>query len=179
MYHFDVKGSLDSMVILVDTREQDTPSLRRRLELMKCPWERQKLDFGDYSAKCRLPDGEWLDLSPKVAVERKMSFDELCACFCRGRQRFTREFERAREAGAAVYLLIENASWENALAGKYRSKMNPKSFIASMTAWLARYRCQLIFCKSETTGVLIHEILYRELKEVLESKGGIQADEVC
>lgn len=174
-----MKRSLDSMVILVDTREQDTHSLRRRLELMNCPWERQKLDFGDYSAKCRLPNGEWLDLSPKVAVERKMSFDELCACFCRGRQRFTREFERAREAGAVVYLLIENASWENALAGKYRSKMNPKSFIASMTSWLARYRCQLIFCKSETTGVLIHEILYRELKEVLESKGGIQADEVC
>ena len=168
-----MKRSLDSMVILVDTREQDTPSLRRRLELMNCPWERQKLDFGDYSAKCRLPDGEWLDLSPKVAVERKMSFDELCACFCRGRQRFTREFERARKAGATVYLLIENASWE------YRSQMNPKSFIASMTAWLARYRCQLIFCKSETTGILIHEILYRELKEVLESKGGIQADEVC
>ena len=155
-----MKRSLDSMVILVDTREQDTPSLRRRLELMNCPWERQKLDFGDYSAKCRLPDGE-------------------CACFCRGRQRFTREFERARKAGATVYLLIENASWENAFAGKYRSQMNPKSFIASMTAWLARYRCQLIFCKSETTGILIHEILYRELKEVLESKGGIQADEVC
>ena len=92
-----MKRSLDSMVILVDTREQDTTSLRRRLELMNCPWERQKLDFGDYSAKCRLPNGEWLDLSPKVAVERKMSFDELCACFCRGRQRFTREFERARE----------------------------------------------------------------------------------
>ena len=53
--------------------------------------------------------------------------------------------------------------------GKYRSKMNPKSFVASITAWLARYRCQVIFCKAETTGVLIHEILYRELKEVLES----------
>ena len=169
MDHFDVKRSLAIMVILVDTREQDTPSLRRRLELIKCPWERQKLDFGDYSAKCRLPDGEWLDLSPKVAVERKMSFDELCACFCRGRQRFTREFERARKAGATCYLLIETASCKNAFAGKYHSKMNPKSFIASMTAWRARYRCQLIFCKSETTGVLIHEILYRELKEVLES----------
>lgn len=164
-----MKRSLDSMVILVDTREQDTPSLRRRLELTGRPWERKKLDFGDYSAKCRLPDGEWLDLSPRVAVERKMSFDELCACFCRGRGRFTREFERAKAAGAAVYLLIENASWENALAGKYRSRMNPKSFVASITAWLARYRCQVIFCKAETTGVLIHEILYRELKEVLES----------
>lgn len=174
-----MKRSLDSMVILVDTREQDTPSLHRRLEFAGCPWERKKLDFGDYSAKCRLPDGEWLDLSPRVAVERKMSFDELCACFCRGRGRFTREFERAKAAGAAVYLLIENASWENALAGKYRSKMNPKSFVASITAWLARYRCQVIFCKAETTGVLIHEILYRELKEVLESEGGILTDEVC
>ena len=167
MDHFDVKRSLDSMVILVDTREQDTPSLRRRLELMNCPWERQKLDFGDYSAKCRLPDGEWLDLSPKVAVERKMSFDELCACFCRGSSALPESLSGPEKQEHRLPVNRKRLLG-NAFAGKYRSQMNPKSFIASMTAWLARYRCQLIFCKSETTGILIHEILYRELKEVLE-----------
>ena len=45
MHPVEAKAVLDSMVILVDTREQDTPRLRLRLRRMGCPWERQKLDF--------------------------------------------------------------------------------------------------------------------------------------
>lgn len=152
------------MTVLVDTREQDTPRLRKRLSTMSCPWVRQKLDFGDYSAKC-----EVLDLSGSVCIERKMNLDELCDCYGKGRGRFKREFERAREAGAKVYLLIEGASWEKAYQGKYRSKMSPQSLIASMQAWLARYECQILFCDPDTSGKLIHDVLYRELKERLEA----------
>jgi ERCC4-type nuclease len=136
---------------------------------MGCAYERHKLDFGDYSAKFPLPDGEWLDLSSAVCVERKMNLDELCACYCNGRPRFVREFERAKESGAKVYLLIENASWEMAYQGNYRSKMEAKALVASLCAWLARYNCQLIFCKQQISGELIHELLYREGKERLEA----------
>jgi hypothetical protein len=40
--------------------------------------------------------------------------------------------------------------------------------MASITAWMARYDCKVIFCKQEISGALIKEILYRELKERLE-----------
>lgn len=156
------------MVCLVDTREQDTPRLRARLENIGCTYEREKLDFGDYSAKFPLPDGEWLSLKNRVAVERKMHLDELANCYCKGRKRFSNEFERAKEANAKTYLLIENADFEKLYNGKYRSQMLPQSFTASLLAWLARYNCQLLFCKAETTGRLIHDILYREGKEILE-----------
>lgn len=104
MHPVEQKTVLDSMVILVDTREQDTPRLRLRLKKMECPYERQKLDFGDYSAKFRLPAGDWLDMSCRVAVERKMSLDELCQCYTRGRDRFTREFERAADALSLIHI---------------------------------------------------------------------------
>ena len=149
---------------LVDTREQDTPLFRKRMQNLGVPFERQKLDFGDYSVKC-----DRADLSESVSVERKMGIDELCNCFCKDRKRFEREFERAKKAGAKVYLLVEDASWEQAYSGKYRSKMAPASLVASMQAWLARYNCQIIMCKQETSGKLIHDILYRELKEHLEA----------
>ena len=78
---------------------------------MNCPYERCKLDFGDYSAK--FPVGEdWITLN--VAVERKMDFGELAQCFCKGRARFAREFDRAKEKNAKIYLLIENCSWADA-----------------------------------------------------------------
>lgn len=164
MHPVEVKTALDSMVCLVDTREQDTPRLRARLRDIGCPWERKKLDFGDYSVRC-----DCLDLSVSIAIERKMSMDELCSCYCKDRKRFEREFDRARQSGAKIYLLVEDGSWEDAYAGKYRSHMSPASLVASMQAWLARYNCQLIFCQPETSGRLIHDILYRELKEALEN----------
>lgn len=163
MHPVEVKSALESMVCLVDTREQDTPRLRARLKEIGCPWERKKLNFGDYSVKC-----DAIDLSETIAVERKMDLDELCNCYCKERKRFEREFERAKQSGAKVYLLVEDGSWEDAYSGKYRSRMSPESLVASIQAWLARYNCQVIFCQPQTTGRLIRDILYRELKEALE-----------
>lgn len=97
-----------------------------------------------------------------------MSLDELAACFCKGRSRFTKEFERARENDARIYLIVENASWENLLNGKYRTKMDAKAYTASVIAFMVRYNLNIIFCKEETSGDLIKEILYRDLKERLE-----------
>ena len=155
------------MVILVDTREQPSDRARKRYESFKCPYRRQKLDFGDYSAEFTLPGGEVVIL--KAAIERKMNLEELSTCLTRDRDRFRREFERARDAGASVYLLVENATWENLINGKYRTKFNKNAFLASITAWIARYNLKPVFCKAETSGRLIKEILYREMKQKLEA----------
>lgn len=165
---FEIDEALDGMVCLVDTREQDTPRLRARLEQMNCPNERFKLSFGDYSAKFKLPNGDYFSLANKVCIERKMHIDELCNCYCQSRQRFTKEFVRAADSGAKVYLLVEDASWEKIYSGKYKSQMRESALVASILAWCARYNCIPIFCKPETSGALIKDILYREGKERME-----------
>lgn len=167
MHPIEVNRALEAMAVLVDTREQDTPRLRARLKQMGCPYERVKLDFGDYSARF----GDVLDLSQFVAIERKMSLDELAMCYTSQRKRFTAEFERARDAAAKIYLLIESASWEKVYAGDYRSRMTTQAMAASMLAWLARYDCQILMCQPNQSGRLIHDILYREGKERLEAMG--------
>lgn len=163
----EVKDALETLKILVDTREQDTKAFRRRLEVIGLPHERRKLDFGDYSA-CITLNGAEMSFERIFCIERKMSLDELCMCYGKDRGRFSREFERAREAGAKTYLLVENATIENAINGKYKSRINKNAFTASLFAWLARYDCQLIFCKAESTPRVIKEIIYREVKERLE-----------
>lgn len=168
MTPFEVSEALERLILLVDTREQDTISFRRRVKEVGLPWERRKLDFGDYSMRVELEDGNEVDFSPTVAIERKMSLDELCQCYGKERKRFQREFLRAKKAGAKLYLLIENGSWEKALSGEYRSRMQPQALTASLTAWLARYDCQVLFCQAKSTPRLIREIIYREAKERLE-----------
>lgn len=163
MNPFEVNAALKSMVILWDTREQQTPRAKKRLEQIQVPIERVALSFGDYSAKC-----DALDLRDSVAIERKMDLTELAHCYCQDRERFTREFERAKESGAKLYLLIENGSLDDAYSGHYRARVHPASLTASILAWLARYDCQILFCSANNTGKVVHDVLYRELKERLE-----------
>lgn len=166
--NFEIDRCIESMVLLVDTREQPTKRLNDRLETTGLPYERRKLDSGDYSCMCALPGGEVLDFSSRVVIERKMNLDELCMCFGKERPRFECEFERAAEAGTKVYLLVEGDNWEKAYNGKYRSLLKPQALVASIDAFRARYGMQLDFCKPETTGKLIRDILHRELKEYLQ-----------
>ena len=171
MHPVEVEQALDTLTILVDTREQPTEQAKRRYASFGCPWERQKLNAGDYSAVVMLPNGEPFSLADKVVIERKMGYAELCQCYTHDRGRFEREFERAKQASTKVYLLVEWATWEAAYNGKYRSKMQPKALVASMLAWAARYDCHLLMCKPETSGRLIRDVLYREMKERLMAFG--------
>lgn len=157
---------MKTFTIWVDSREQKTDKAKIRYKQFGCPYKREKLDFGDYGAVVYLPDGKQY-LIP-VKVERKMNLSEICGNFTHERERFTREFERAKNAGEKIILLIENSSWEMIYSHKYRSQMSPAALVASLAAWLARYNCQVIMCKSETSGKLIRDILYREAKEAVE-----------
>lgn len=169
MDNFEIDRTLESIKLLVDTREQPTARYKKRIEQIGLPHKRRKLNYGDYSCECILPDGTVLDFSDKVVIERKMNLDEICMCYGKERKRFEKEFERAKADGCKVYLLIEGGSWEKSYNGKYRSLLNPTALTASLNAFRARYGMQLDFCKEETTGRLIHDILYRELKEYLRN----------
>lgn len=170
--NFEIKRMLNSMIILVDTREQDTPAYRKRLEGFGCPSERYKLDYGDYSAAYTDENGEKVYINKVVAIERKMNLDELCSCFTKGRQRFEREFIRAKNDGAKIHLLVESGSYEKMFGGMYRSLLTPDALTASYLAWSERYNLQLHFCREETTPKLIYKILYYALKNHLENLEG-------
>ena len=164
---FEIKESLSTFRVIADTREQSTARAKERFESFGVPVQRATLYYCDYCGNITLPDGsELLDvtqtLRPQCCIERKMSLDELAACFTRGRARFRREFERATEAGAKVYLLVEGASWEALNNHRYRSKYNPEAFRASLIAWSIRYDMTPVFCKADSSGALIREILFRD-----------------
>lgn len=170
------------MKIVIDTREKKTEEYQRRLEEMNCPYEQRKLEYGDYSCTATLPNGEVLDLSHKVVIERKQNLDEIIENFLdkqsiqeqegRRTNRFQRELLKAKQDSCKMYVIIENATWEHAFYGKYRSQIHPNAFIAFLLSNTIRYDLRILFCKTETTGKLIKSILYRELKEYLEQKEG-------
>lgn len=168
----EVEQVLDSMIILRDTREQDTARARRRYKAFGLPCEKSVLDYGDYTYNAKLSSGRMLfdqsgRIHPLCAIERKMNLDELAGCFTHDRKRFENEMIRCQLHGGRMFLLIEDGTWELLMLGKYRSRFRSKAFLASLTAWMVRYDLQVIFCKEDSSPTLIREILYRDLKERL------------
>ena len=172
LHPVEIQNALDTMVVLIDTREQDTPAFRRRVSRLPCKWRREMCSFGDYSAACTLPDESPFSLNGTVAIERKMSLDELSRNYTVARKRFEREFGRMMDAGGKLYLMVENASWERVYGHKYKTRFDPKAYAASLCAWMARYDTPIVFCQPETAPALIYQILYREMRERLTKWDG-------
>src|SRR4051794_40609892 len=86
------KVLLSSIVILIDSREQENKHIIEYLMSKQIPFKEKKLDYGDYSAY--LPKNEDLgiirDLYVPAAIERKNSVDELVSTI-KERTRFENE----------------------------------------------------------------------------------------
>lgn len=172
MEYLDMREALESIEIIVDSREQPSSQAKKRYKAFGCPYRRQTMSYGDYTYNFRLNGKELIDQSETVyadcIIERKASLEELSSNLTHGRARFMREFTKARENGASIYLLIENSDLKSIYAGHYNTHFDKKAYFASFIAFLARYHIQPVFCPAELSGRVIYEILYRELKERLE-----------
>ena len=158
----DLADALHELRIIVDTREQVNGHVTDYFTKHGVNWFNRKLDIGDYSAQL----GE--DTFEKsVVIERKHNLDELCANMTADRDRFEREFLRAKAYNTKVFLLIEEASWNDVFIGNYRSKLSPKSLLASLLSWQTRFNVTIIFTGKANTGALIHGILYYAVREHL------------
>lgn len=172
MEYLDITEALESIEIIVDSREQPSEQAEKRYKAFGCPYRRQTLSYGDYTYNFRLNGKELIDPDKTVCadciIERKASLEELSSNLTHSRDRFMREFTKARDNGASIYLLVENSDLKSIYAGHYRTHFDKNAYFASFIAFLARYHIQPIFCPAEMSGRVIYEILYRELKDRLE-----------
>ena len=162
--HWTDKGlaeELKKLTILCDTREQDR-HVSEWFDKNKVPCITRKLDTGDYSAQ--LGD---LSMEREIVVERKRNLDEICGNFTVDRERFEREFMRAKAYGTKVVLIVENATWSDIFLGNYRSKVSTKSLMGSLLSWMVRFNITVLFCKPEETARIMWGIFYYYAKEKL------------
>lgn len=156
---------LDDMVIICDSREQKNQHILEYLKTNNIPYIIDKLDTADYTFI--LPSYPELNLDKHFLVERKNSLSELAGNFTKGRDRFKREFERAESN--KIHLVVETATFRKLFNGSYRSKFNPKSYLASLLTWNIRYDCPVWFAETKESPTLIYAILFYELKEFLNN----------
>ena len=166
----EIEKSLKSIVIQVDTREKKRGHIRAALEELGCHYVSQKLDFGDYSYRYTRPDGTEEGCSGQIAVERKANLDEICGNFTYGRDRFEREFQRAREKGAEVHLLVEDANWGKIKNHMYLSRLNPAALQGNLLSWVFRYDLRLWYNTTALAGEFIYKLFRYHLRNKLQQE---------
>lgn len=163
----ELNEELSKLTVIADSREQINNHITGYLDSKGIPCITRKLDTGDYS--CQIGDKS---LEETVCIERKHGLDEIAGNITQGRDRFEREFLRAKAYGTKVFLIIENASWDDIYLQNYRSKLSPKSFLGTLLSWQVKFNITIIFCDKRNTPKLLYGILYYYAREVLLHQNG-------
>ena len=159
-----------SKYVIVDSREKPK-AIERTLQYFSdhgIEYEVSKLLFGDYM--------DWN--RPGVVVDRKQNIAELAKNCTVEHERFRREMEKARKAGAVLVVLVEQnrykdrGDWvevdsiEDLLRwSSPHTMVRGEKVYRVLASWTAKYPLRVEFCDKRSTGRRIAEILYRDENE--------------
>ena len=160
-----------SKYVIVDSREKPK-AIERTLQYFSdhgIEYEVSKLLFGDYM--------DWN--RPGVVVDRKQNIAELAKNCTVEHERFRREMEKARKAGATLVILVEQNRYKD--RGEWvevdsiedllrwsspHTMVRGEKVFRVLAYWTAKYPLRVVFCDKRSTGRKIVEILYSDENEL-------------
>lgn len=156
--------------LVIDTREKPKAieHIIKYFEHKGIKYVRSKMLFGDYMDYNR----------PDIVIDRKQNIAELAKNCTVEHERFRREIERARDAGATLYILVEqNLYYDRGEHVKVKliedllrwrgihTMVTGEKIYRVLVSWLAKYPLKIVFCSKQSTGAKIYKILYGDDNE--------------
>ena len=158
------------MYVLVDSREKPK-AITKILDYFNrncIQYDVSKLLFGDYMNYN----------NPRIVVGRKQNIAELAKNCTSEHERFRREMEKAKKAGATLVILVEQnrykdrGSWVDVNGiTDLMTWSSPHTMIKGervfriLYSWMAKYPIRVEFCDKRSTGRRIIEIINGETNE--------------
>lgn len=166
----ELKKLLDTLTIVVDTRENVNDHILRYLHEKKIPHVNKKLDTGDYSAMIpKNPElGIMRDIYLDACLERKNSVDEITGNLQKDtRKAFENELIRSKDK-PFVLICEDLEGYEKILRGDYRSRYDPKALLGTLKTFEARYGFNIVFMDKKFSGNYIYHHFYYYAREYLK-----------
>ncbi|MFG6366861.1 MAG: ERCC4 domain-containing protein [Lachnospiraceae bacterium] len=166
----EIKRLTRQMVILVDSREKKNSHILDYFRKQKIPFQLEKLEYGDYSFMIPASaTGEDIFFHRDCVIERKASLEELSGNLAQERERFEKEFLKAGNDGAKMYLMIEaSGGYSDIIGHKYRTEFTPAAYMASLKTFEHRFDANIQFISSEYAGYYIVSTFQYFAREVLK-----------
>lgn len=168
-------------LMLVDTREKAKAieSILKHFEENGIEYESTKLLFGDYR-----------DYNiPSIVIDRKQNIAELAKNCTADHERFRRELERVKKAGAELVLLVEQNRYKDRtnwihvkeiadllLWSSPHTKVRGERVFRILSSWMYRYPLRVEFCDKRSTGRRIVEIIYGNTTGQLHDNSRVHAN---
>lgn len=157
---------MKNRLMLVDSREKAKAieSILKHFEENGIEYVSTKLLFGDYADYNR----------PGIVIDRKQNIAELAKNCTADHERFRRELERVKKAGATLVLLVEQNRYKDRtnwirvkeiadllLWSSPHTKVRGERVFRILSSWMYRYPLRVEFCDKRSTGRRILEIIYK------------------
>lgn len=154
-------------LLLIDTREkpQAIKPILDYFDSVGVEHVSTKLLFGDYMDYNR----------PSLVIDRKRNIAELAKNCTIDHERFRRELERVKKAGATLIVLVEQNRYKDRdkwirvetiqdllLWSSPHTKVRGEKVFRILSSWIYKYPLQVEFCDRRSTGKRIKEIIYDE-----------------
>lgn len=168
-------------LMLVDTREKAKAiqNILAYFEDQNIEYESTKLLFGDYR-----------DYNiPNIVIDRKQNVAELAKNCTADHERFRRELERVKKAGATLVLLVEQNRYKDRtnwihvkeiadllLWSSPHTKVRGERVFRILSSWMYRYPLRVEFCDKRSTGRRIVEIIYGNTTGQLHDNSRVHAN---
>ena len=154
-----------SRYIIIDSREKPKAiqKILAHFDAENIPHETSKLLFGDY-----------MDYNnPGLVIDRKQNIQELAKNCTAEHERFKREMERAKKAGATLIILVEQNRYKD--RGKWirinsiedlllwsspHTMVTGEKVYRVLASWGAKWPIRVEFCDKRETGKRILDLLY-------------------
>lgn len=159
-------GKVLPKLLLVDTREKPK-AIKPILDYFDSKGIQHvstKLLFGDYADYNR----------PSLVVDRKRNIAELAKNCTSDHERFRRELERVKAAGATLVVLVEQNRYKDRenwikvegiedllLWSSPHTKIRGERIFRVLSSWTYKYPLRVEFCDRRSTGKRIEQIIYK------------------
>lgn len=165
----EITELVKSMVILIDTREQNCKHITDYFDKAKIGYKVKRLGYGDYSfcipKNPELSIDRDLYFDKEIVVERKGSLEELSGNFTKERDRIEKEFCLAP---VHKVLLIEGGSYSDMLHGRYDTSYSNKSYWATLHSFWHKYNIPFVFMPdNRDSGFFIRGYFEYYLKNII------------
>ena len=175
----EMKKIIDSIVILVDTKEQNNAHITDHFDKKKIAYRRMNLNFGDYS--CMIPKGTIDQFTSDIyfdrdfAIERKNSIDELAGNLKDDAARLKKELAHLNMYGIRYLIYIEDLNFETNLRnGNYRSEYDPFTLMQRLYKMVeAEYNTAIVPVHKDVMGSKIYYKMQAWVYALFKHKGFI------
>lgn len=166
----EIKRLTKSMVILVDSREKKNSHILGYFDKQGISYQIGALEYGDYSFMIPASAAdEDIYFHRDIVIERKASLEELSGNLAQERERFEKEFLKAGNDRAKVYLMVEApGGYSDIIAHRYNTEFTPAAYMASLKTWESRFGCNVQFIDSQYSGYYIYSTFSYFCREVLK-----------